>query len=145
MDFKSKRKRPLEEGLWITDTDGSNPRLLGNRCPSCGELYFPRVKCKVCLNCRSSHLEDRELSTHGTIRSVSVVMIPPAGGFYKGPIPYAYGLVDLPEGIMIKSIIYSTDLSQLKAGDSVELIIQSLHIDDDGNDVMTYMFKPIND
>jgi hypothetical protein len=34
---------PIEEGFFrIPDDPGEPPRLLGSRCPACGEAFFPR-------------------------------------------------------------------------------------------------------
>ena len=43
---------PIEEGFFrIPDDPAELPRLLGSRCPSCGEVFFPRrLVCAQCLH-----------------------------------------------------------------------------------------------
>ncbi|MFQ5471693.1 MAG: Zn-ribbon domain-containing OB-fold protein, partial [Dehalococcoidia bacterium] len=56
--------------------------------------------------------------------------------------PYALGLVDLPEGLRVLGRISTDDLATLETGMDVELIIGRIHSDDEGNDVMSWMFRP---
>jgi len=38
---------PVREGIFAEDAEGA--KLLGNKCKSCGQLFFP--KAKFCLTC----------------------------------------------------------------------------------------------
>jgi uncharacterized OB-fold protein len=86
-------------------------------------------------------LEDVLLSGKGKIVSFSVVAQPPAGGFYKGPVPYAYGAVQLPEGVELLSL-FTGSLDELQVGMEVEMVIEKLFDDDEGNEITTYKFIP---
>lgn len=44
----------------------------------------------------------------------TVVTAPPPG--YTGDTPYGFGLVDLPEGLRVVSLIAETDPSRLRSG-----------------------------
>ena len=140
--MKSKKKIVVEEGLWTNpSTPGEKPHLIGSRCLFCGELYFPRKKKGLCIHCQRRTLEDVPLSGKGKIVSFSVVMQPPAGGFYKGPVPYAYGAVELPEGVELFSL-FTGNLDQLQVGMEVEMVIERLFDDEEGNEITTYKFIP---
>ena len=140
--MSSKKKIAVEEGLWTIPTSpGEKPHLIGSKCLSCGELYFPRKKKGLCIHCQQKTLEDVLLSAKGKIVSFSVVEQPPAGGFYKGPVPYAYGVVELPEGVEVLSL-FTGNLVELEVGMEVGLVIEKLFDDDEGNEITTYKFSP---
>jgi uncharacterized OB-fold protein len=140
--MSSKKKIAVEEGLWtIPSSLGEKPQLIGSRCLSCGEIYFPRKKKGLCIHCQQKTLDDVLLSGKGKIVSFSVVEQPPAGGFYKGPVPYAYGVVELPEGVELLSL-FTGNLGELEVGMEVEMVIEKLFDDDEGNEITTYKFIP---
>ena len=137
------RTIPVKEGLWTTPIGSDVPRLIGSRCISCGELYFPKKERGICIHCGQTTLNDVTLSRKGKVSSFTVVMRPPAGGYYKGPVPFAYGTVDLPEGLRLLTLLTGRNLDELKVGMEVELVIEKLCDDGRGNEVITYKFRPI--
>ncbi|OAT79326.1 hypothetical protein A6M21_16165 [Desulfotomaculum copahuensis] len=72
-----------------------------------------------------------------------MVFQPPAGGFYRGPVPYAYGFVDLQEGVRVQTQ-FAGDFAELQIGREAKLVMETLYEDDMGSQVVTYMFKPVN-
>ncbi len=142
--MSSKESIPLEEGLWEIDESGT-ARLLGSRCRLCGELFFPRKKNDVCTHCQGRGLETVRLSNHGQVVTCTVVYQRPAGGFYKGTVPYAYGVVELPEGIRFMTLLVSDDLESIQVGSKVRLIIDPLFEDDEGEQVLTYKFEVVKE
>lgn len=141
MENSSKKIVPVREGLWTIPLSlDEKAQLIANRCMSCGEIFFPRTQ--ICINCQSENLEDIKLSQRGKIYSVTVVMQQPPA-YYKGPVPYAIGYVELPEGVRIETLFTDCDIETLRIGMDVELVIEKLHEDDEGREVMAYKFKPI--
>jgi uncharacterized OB-fold protein len=139
-----KNRNPIKDGLWKSGTaPDEKPQLIGDICADCGEIFFPRKEGGVCIHCQSPNLEEVRLSRKGKISSFSIVMIKPGGGFYKGPVPYAYGIVELYEGLRLKSHLIADDLEKLRLGMDVEMVIEKLWEDKEGNEIMTFMFKPI--
>lgn len=134
---------PLTEGLYtIYTAPDEEPHLIGSKCLTCGEIFFPKKEKGLCVHCHQRTMEDIELSRQGKVASFTVVMQPPAGGFYHGPVPYAYGYVDLPEGVRIETL-FTGDLDVLEMKMDVELVIEKLYEGDEGNDYETYKFRPI--
>lgn len=133
------RNIPIKEGLWIAGSSGE-PRLLGKRCLSCGELFAPGRAKGICIRCQQRKLQDVELSPLGTIVSFTAAMQPPAGGFYCGPVPYCYGLVDLDDGVRIETQL-GGDVEQMRVGGRVRLAIETLYQDQDGNEVQVFRFQ----
>jgi hypothetical protein len=99
----------------------------------------------VCTHCQNSNLEDVELSDRGRITTYTVIYQPPAGGAYKGPVPYAYGVVELPEGIKFLTLLTSSDLESLDVGMDVSLVVEPLFENDAGQEVITFKFRPVGE
>lgn len=139
----SRNKVPLKEGLWIDERDsGGQVWLLGSECHSCGEIFPTRREVGLCGHCQSRDLKDIRLSTRGRIYSHTVVMQRPPM-YYQGPVPYAIGFVELPEGVRVETLFTDCDFDDLKVGMTAELVLRTLYQDEDGNDVQTYMFRPV--
>ena len=138
-----KPKIPFYEGMWTTTSDGE-ARLLGSKCPSCGELFFPRRDDGICVHCQHEELEDIELGTQGRIMTFTSVMQPPAGGYYHGAVPYNFGLIDLDDGVRVESQIGGA-FEKLKIGMKVKLAIKTLYVDEEGHEVQAYLFLPIKE
>ena len=143
MDNNGHQQIRLQEDFWTSATPDGRPRLIGSHCENCGEVYFPKKPKGWCVHCQHQTLEDVLLSPRGRISTITVVQQQPAGGFYHGPVPYAYGLVDMPEGVRVLSRITANDLGAIQVGSEAELVIRSLHEDQEGRDVITFMFTPI--
>ena len=136
-----KKKIPFQMGMWVTKPQGE-VRLLGSQCLSCGEVVFPRREHGYCLHCQKKTVKDKELSSIGTIVAVTEVIQPPAGGYYRGPVPYFFGLVDLDDGVRVESHL-DGDASKLINGERVKLDIKTLYEDEDGNEVQAYTYRPV--
>jgi uncharacterized OB-fold protein len=100
--------RPVREGLFGTDP----PALTGGRCTACRSLSFPRRS--WCPDCQSTSIEDVALSTTGVVYTCTVVHMAPPG--YLGEAPYAYGVVELPEGLRVTSTLLADDLDAIGVG-----------------------------
>ena len=57
--------------------------------------------------------------------------------------PFAIGVVDLPEGLRVLGRIAVDDLKKVKIGMNVELVLERLCSDKDGNEVITWKFRPV--
>ncbi len=134
---------PVIEGLFAQTPEG--PRLLGSKCATCATPYFPKTE--RCRNpeCASSAIEDATFGPRGTLWSYSVQHYPPPPpAKYEEPYaPYALGLVDLPEGLRVLSRISTADPASVRPGMAVELVIERLYVDGDGNEVQTWKFRPV--
>jgi len=139
----AKKQIPIEEGLWTqSSAKGANAKLIGSKCLSCGEIYFPKRKNNICVHCQQRNLEQIALNGRGKIANFSIIERAPAGGFYKGPVPYAYGDVNLDDGVVLRSL-FTGDFKKLKIGAVVEMVVEKLYEDEAGNEIVTYKFKPI--
>jgi benzoylsuccinyl-CoA thiolase BbsA subunit len=129
---------PIREGLFrIPSQPGETFCLLGSRCKTCGQLSFPPRK--VCSKCFSDEMEILPLSTKGRLYSYTIAEYPAPG--LLGP--YAIGYVDLPEGVRVFSILEDWDRKSLRVGMDVELTLGKFREDKEGNEIVTYKFRPI--
>ena len=131
---------PIEDGFFrIPDDPAEQPRLLGSRCPACGEAFFPRRL--VCAKCLHEGTEDTELSTRGRIHTWTYCHVPMFGKKDADVAGYGVAQVDLPEGPRVQSIL-SGGRDDFAIGMDVEIDLETLRQDKDGNDVVIYRFRP---
>jgi uncharacterized OB-fold protein len=112
-----------------------SPGLLGGKCPQCGTLQFPRRS--TCPSCQSTDVAETKLSEIGTIFTFTIVHVRPPG--YEGELPYAFGLVDLPEGLRVTSTLTAGDLESLAIGEEVRFELITLGTD--GDCVLSYAYR----
>jgi uncharacterized protein len=139
----NKQRIPVLENAWTTPSSRDKAQLIGSECPSCGEIYFPRKTRKLCPHCQSEGLKDMYLNRRGRIDSLTIVTQQPGGGYYFGPIPYAIGIVGLPEGVYIETQLKAERLEDLTVGQEVELVIEPIWDDGKGTELIGYKFQPV--
>ena len=139
-----KKTLPVREGLWTTPkSPDEKPSLIGSKCPACGQVYFPRKEKQICIRCQHRGLNDVELSREGKIYSFSIIMQQPTG-YYIGKVPYAYGVIVLSDGVRVRTHFTGCDFNDLKLDMPVELVIEKLGEDEQGNEIMAHKFRPIS-
>lgn len=80
------------------------------------------------------------LSQRGRLWAWTAVTAPPPG--YRGPVPFGFGVVELPEGLRVVARLTEPDPSRLDYGQPMRLVTAPLHEADDGRTVVTYAFAP---
>lgn len=139
----SKKQVPIEEGLfYIPDSPEKKPCLIGSKCSNCGFVVFPRVS--VCANCGKKDVnEDIYLDGSGVIDTFSIAYAALPG--FKFPSTQAY--INLKAGPRVWGLIAEPEpgepAPELEIGMEVELIIAKVKEDAEGNDVVSYQFRPV--
>ena len=92
--------------------------------------------------------EDVELATTGKLWTWTVQAFPPKAPPYLGPagddfVPYGVGYVELEGQLRVESRLTKACPDELVIGMDMELVLEPLCIDDDGNQVVTYAFAPL--
>ena len=140
-EVSKKKKVSIREGLFTVSVDGTEfISLQGSRCVHCGEVGLGSLK--LCANCGHKDLDVIPLSKEGQLWTYTVIRHEPPGD-YKGPKPFkpfGVGLVELPEGLRVLSVI-ACGLDDLRVGMNMILDVFLLYRDDENNDVMTFRFK----
>ena len=134
---------PISEGFFTWPAD--EPKLIGGRCKSCGRYFFPKGYPLHKIGCRNQDVEEVLLGRRGKLRSFTWQCYKPPPP-YKGPdpfVPYGIGMVELPEGINVVGIISAGSIDELKMGMDVELVIEPLYQDEQGNEHLTWKFRPV--
>jgi uncharacterized OB-fold protein len=131
------------QGLFADTSEG--PRLLGSRCASCTTAYFPRAIGCHNPDCDESKMEDARFGPRGKLWSVSIANYPaPAPVVNPDPyVPFAVGLVDLPDGLRVLGRMLSDDPEGIEVGCEVELVLAPLGHDESGAEVISWQFRPL--
>ena len=131
---------PIEDGFFtVPDDESEQPKLLGSACPACGEHFYPRRM--VCAKCLHEGCDDVELSPTGRLWTWTYVHVPLFAKKNAKVDAYGVGQVDLPEGPRIQAILVGGP-DDFEIGMELELDLETLSTDKDGNDVVIYRFKP---
>jgi benzoylsuccinyl-CoA thiolase BbsA subunit len=120
-------------------------KLVGSRCSKCKTTFFPKKT--YCSNCVSDeNMKVVPLSTRGKLASYSIAMENLMGTVMGFTPPYAFGYVDLPEGIRLFALLIEVEpfKEKLKLNMDVEMVIQKIRQDEYENDVIGYVFKPVS-
>lgn len=132
---------PIEAGFFrIPDNPADPPRLLGSRCPACGEVFFPRRL--VCAQCLHEGTVDVELSTRGRLWTWTYCHVPLFGKKDADVPGYGVGQVDLPEGPRVQSILLGGP-EDFRIGMELEIDLETLRETSGGDEVVIYRFRPV--
>lgn len=132
---------PIEDGYFtIPDDPAEAPRLLGSRCPSCGEHLFPRRH--VCARCLHEGCEDVLLGPRGRLWTWTYVHVPLFAKKDRDVGSYGVGQVDLPEGPRVQAILVG-ERDDFEIGMELELDLETLRADDGGDEVVIFRFRPV--
>lgn len=133
------------EGWYTLENDA--PQLLGSCCQSCGTYYFPKQS-HFCKNpdCESTEFDEVPLSRTGKVWSYTDAQYQPPEPFvapdpYK---PFAIAAVQLEKEqmIVLGQVVEGVGVEQLKVGDEMELVLDTLYEDDEANKVI-WKWKPV--
>ncbi|MDD9370502.1 MAG: OB-fold domain-containing protein [Acidimicrobiales bacterium] len=127
---------------WPSDA----PQLIGGRCPGCAAVAFPLPT--ACPRCGSTDVERHLLPRRGTLYTWTTQDFLPKEPYASGETPdtfrpYGVGLVQLGDEVRVEARLTESDPRLLDFGMEVELAIVPFRTDDDGTEVMTYAFTPV--
>jgi len=137
---ESEKKRVSLNEKVLKIEEGGNFYLLGSRCKCCGNVYFPqRIICPKCF--KDDTMEVIPLNKKGKLYSYTVIrrqsLCPP--GFTA---PYAYGYIDLAEGVRALSALEG-EIDSLTLDSKMELALKRMGEDESGNEITWYSFLPV--
>ena len=136
---------PVTEGVFTWPSD--EPRLIGSKCLECGNHMFPVQN--GCPRCTAANTEQVELSRRGTLWTWTIQGFPPKAPPYMGNTDpatfeaFGVGYVELPGEVKVETRLTVADPEQLKIGMEREMVVVPLTTDDDGNEVVTFAFAPV--
>jgi uncharacterized OB-fold protein len=122
------------------------PHLIGSRCRACGTYFFPRLS-SFCRNpaCEGNAFDEVKLSRTGRIWSYTNACYAPPPPFVAPQpfVPFAIAAVELEAErmIVLGQVAAGIDVSQLKVGMPVELVLETLY-SEGGQDKLVWKWKP---
>jgi uncharacterized protein len=134
----------LTEGLFRVD--GDRAVLFGSRRAG-GPVKFPAERAELFDG--SIGIEPIELSTEGTLFTFTTQEFAPPLP-YKGKRtpdefrPYVVGYVELPESVLVETLIVGADAGELRIGEKV-VSTTTVFETADGQTFLTYAFTPAAD
>ena len=121
--------RPVVAGMF--DDDG----LIGGACASCGRRHFPLAG--SCPWCGQAAVTSARLSTEGRLWSWTAVHTAPPG--YDGPLPFGFGVVELPDDeLHVITRLTEADPRRLAVGDAMRFTTTAV-----GEDTASWAFAPV--
>jgi uncharacterized OB-fold protein len=131
---------PVAEGLFTWPTD--DPQLIGGTCRVCGTTTFPKQDSCPC--CTAPEVDERLLDRRGTLWTFTIQGFRPKEPYLGPPefTPYGVGYIELPGQVMVETLLTINDVEQLAIGAPMQLTIVPAFIDADGNDRVTFAFRP---
>jgi len=137
-----KKQIPAVEGLFTWPADEA--RLIGGKCEGCGTYFFPKFATFHKPGCEQGPVEEVLLSRRGKLVSYTVLCYPSPPPFVNPDpfVPYAVGLVALPEGIQVPGMLTGIETDDIKTSIDVELVIEKLY-EDAETEYMTWKFRPL--
>lgn len=129
----------------ISTWPNADPQLIGSRCADRQATTFPAQH--RCPKCSGANTSDLLLPRRGTLITWTTQGFAP-GAPYKGPtgkdfVPFGVGLVQLGDVIRVEGRLTEDDPAKLQFGQEVELTMIPFTTDDDGNEIITFAFRPI--
>lgn len=122
------------------------PQLIGGRCRACASVTFPAPP--SCARCGSTDVEQHLLPRRGTLWTFTTQEFLPKEPYAGGETvetfrPYGVGLVQLGDEVRVEGRLTESDVSKLRIDMEVELVVVPFRVDDDGTEVMTFAFAPV--
>jgi uncharacterized OB-fold protein len=135
---------PIAEGIFTWPAD--DPQLIGSRCAACEIVTFPAQG--SCPRCASTAMAQHLLPRRGSLWAWTTQDFPPPSPPYAGPtgsafVPFAVGYVELPGEVRVETRLTEADPGRLRHGMEMELVVVPFRTDDDGNEVVTFAFRPV--
>jgi uncharacterized OB-fold protein len=135
---------PIAEGLFTWPSD--EPRLIASACGDCGTVVFPAQA--TCPGCGGGEVTERLLGPEGTLYTWTTQSFPPVAPPYVGDTgkdtfePFGMGWVQVADDFMIEARLTESDPERLEFDMPVELVLVPLTVDDEGNEVLSFAFRP---
>jgi uncharacterized OB-fold protein len=137
---------PVAEGIFTWPSD--DPQLIGSRCGECEIVTFPAQD--SCPRCASTGMVEQLLARRGRLWAWTTQEFPPPSPPYTGPtgadfVPFGVGFVELPDEVKVEARLTESDPSVLATGMDMELVLVPFRTDTDGNEVVTFAFRPVKE
>ena len=136
---------PVADGIFTWPSD--EPQLIGSCCRECGIITFPAQD--SCPRCASTEMTEQLLARRGRLWAWTTQHFPPPSPPYTGPagkdfVPFGVGYIELPDEVKVEARLAEADPDKLSPGIDMELVLVPFRTDDEGNEVVTFAFRPVD-
>lgn len=106
---------------------------------------------KSCPACCGEDVKTIEMSRRGILWTWTIQSFMPNKPPYTGPEtpetfkPFGVGYVELPGETRVEARLACRDLGKLRIGMDMELAVEKYTEDAEGNQVMAYFFRPVDE
>jgi uncharacterized OB-fold protein len=136
---------PLAEGLFTWPSD--QPSLIAGRVRETGQLMFPRREHVMLDDGSLVETEAVELPRRGRLWTFTTQGFPPPlkdfVGSTKPYTPFSLGYIEFEGGLLVQTRLTEPDPAALTIGQEMELVLETIGTDAEGNDLVMYAFSPI--
>jgi len=100
MTQEQRHRVPIKPGFFtVPDDPTAAPKIIGSKCNTCGEHYFPTRAICARAECLSADTSEVLMGPRGTLYSYTFVHMPLFGSSNLEHMDgYGVGQIDLPEG-----------------------------------------------
>ena len=91
----------MKEPMYDFRNYGEKVNLFGNKCRSCGEIYYP--KRNICPKCGKTEFDSFKISGKGEIYSYTKIEVPPED--FADSKSYYAAIIKLEDGPLINGIL----------------------------------------
>ncbi|HVS68496.1 MAG TPA: OB-fold domain-containing protein [Mycobacteriales bacterium] len=136
---------PVAEGLFTWPS--AEPQLIGAKCADCGVTTFPKQP--TCPRCPSEQMAEVLLPRRGTLWTFTTQEFLPKNPPYAGTEtaeqfqPYGVGYVELPGEVKVETRLTTASVDTLQIGMEMELVVSPYRQTADGDEVLTFAFRPV--
>ncbi len=137
---------PIHDGLFTWPS--LQPELLGSRCRQCGEATFPAQN--DCRSCSGRETDVVTLGSRGTLWTWTIQSFMPKSPYHSDETPetfkpYGVGYVEMPGGVRVEARLIPNQREELHIGMPMQLEIIPFRTDEDGNQIMTFCFRALEE
>jgi len=116
----------------------SEKKLMAAQCKECGSKFLPPRP--ICTNCYSRNLAWIQLKTRGKLVTYTIIHVAPQQ--FQKFAPYAYGIVELEDGLRLPGMIKDVEHEKIQIGMELEVAFEPTTAED-WPKWPTYYFKPV--
>jgi len=87
-------------------------KIMAAKCKKCGSTFIPPRP--VCTNCYSKELSWVQLKSQGRLVTFTVIYVAPEQ--FQPMAPYAYGIVELEDGLRLPGMIRGIEPEKVRVG-----------------------------
>lgn len=129
----------IEGAFYSPSSPKEKPYLNGSKCSNCGYVTFPpKSICPICI--KDNTMVKVSLGSTGKLDSLVVVRQAPPGFV----APYMLGMVQMPDGPEVFTLITGCEIEDnaLEIGQEMELIIDKITENSEGDEIIGWKFRP---